>query len=98
MTLDELDAEARMHGLHVWKSEGCGIVEHGCVSAYYCAIPRGRYKGMAETLRADTVNDMAVMLKMSDWGGRPARHAAPALASEIRETQAQPHIGRRRRG
>lgn len=91
MTLDELDAEARMHGLHVWMSRGMAS------TAVYAVVRPSRFdSGCSETLVADDVEGMRA--KLEPWYGR-GRHAAGPVASEVAETAKleQPYTGRRRR-
>jgi len=98
MTLEELDAEARMHGLHAWAAKD----RHGNPKSYHVAVPEGRFttrladgrtQACSETLSADTVPDLAAMLRA--YIGR-GRHASGPAASQVREDTAMPYIGRRR--
>ena len=93
MTLDELDQEARMHGSHMWRSNGTeGASWWGVGPHYYAVVMPGRLLD-AETFVADTVDDMAA--KLAAYWGR-GKHATDYGTSQAREHTAMPYIGRRR--
>lgn len=77
--LAELDAEARRRGMHVWRSNPSGS-DCLCPVSYNAVLPRGRHAGMAETLWAPTVAELAAQLEGRDeWRARRPKHTEMAL-------------------
>lgn len=90
MTLDELEQEARAHGLHVWMSHTAG----GGPGLLAAVVPTAIGSDIRQTILADTPDQMRAKLAEN---GLLARHADSPAARQAREDTAMPYIGRRRK-